>query len=399
VVDVYRIVKYENVFNLRTLLKYLDMSGLPKRKKYKCSYNQSDLDQALSLLREKRMSVRAASRQFNIPKTTLLDKLHGRVADNAKAGRPTVLTHSEEVELVDWVVKMCKIGYGKTKQELLLTVKKMLDFEGRQTRFKNNLPGKQWFYDFVKRHQVLSIRSTQILGRERAIISQESINKWYDDLKAFFENEVDVGMTVFQDPSRIYNADETVCPLEPPSGKVLAPRGAKFVYKTGSSDKTQITVLACMSATAHFLPPMIVYPGERFRGYNPVDKFESAILGRSKSGWMDSELFLSWFRDHFIPSINERKVRKPVVLFVDGHTSHINLEVAKLSREENIVLYCLLEHASHLMQPCDVGLFGPLKREWRNSVKEYQIAHPGDFFLRSKHLLKCSSQLGKMLQQ
>ena len=174
----------------------------------------------------------------------------------------------------------------------------MLDFEGRQTRFKNNLPGKQWFYDFVKRHEVLSIRSTQILGRERAIISQEFINKWYDDLhyvKAFFENEVDGGMTVFQNPSRIYNTDETSCPLEPPSGKVLAPRGAKI-------DKTQITVLACMSATTHFLPPMIVYPGERFHGYNPVGKFESAILGRSKSGWMDSELFLSWFRDNFIPS-------------------------------------------------------------------------------------------------
>ena len=67
------------------------------------------------------MSVRAASRQFNIPKTTLLDKLHGRVADNAKAGRPTVLTHSEEVELVDWVVRMCKIRYGRTKQDIILT--------------------------------------------------------------------------------------------------------------------------------------------------------------------------------------------------------------------------------------------------------------------------------------
>ena len=74
-------------------------------------------------------------------------------------------------------------------------------------------------------------------------------------------------------------------------------------------------------------------------------------------------------------------MRKPVVLFVDGHTSHINLEVAKLSRERHIVLYCLLEH---------VGLFGPLKREWRNLVKEYEIAHPGDF---------ATSQLGKMLQQ
>ena len=221
------------------------MSGLPKRKK---SINVATISpiwiKGQVSYAKKRMSVRAASRQFNIPKTTLLDKLHGCVADNAKDGRPTVLTHSVEVELVDWVVKICKIGYGRTKQELLLTVKKMLDFEGRQTRFKNKLPGKQWFYDFVKRHQVLSTRSTQILGREKAITSQESINKWYDDLKALFENEVDGGMTVFQDPSRIYYADETGCPIEPPSAKVLAPRGAKFVYKKGSSDKTQITVLA-----------------------------------------------------------------------------------------------------------------------------------------------------------
>ena len=98
-VDVYRIVTYENLFNFRTLIKISRHEWLAKKKKkYQCSYNQSNLDQALSLLREKRMSVRAASRQFNIPKTTLLDKLHGRVADNAKAGRPTVLTHSEEVQ-------------------------------------------------------------------------------------------------------------------------------------------------------------------------------------------------------------------------------------------------------------------------------------------------------------
>lgn len=78
-------------------------------KKYKCSYNQSDLDQALSLLRQSGQDLG----NLTFPKT-LLDKLHGRVADNAKAGGPTVLTHSEEVELVDWVVTMCKIGYGRT---------------------------------------------------------------------------------------------------------------------------------------------------------------------------------------------------------------------------------------------------------------------------------------------
>ena len=72
---------------------------------------------------------------------------------------------------------------------------------------------------------------------------------------------------------------------------------------------------------------------------NPVGKFESAILGRSKSGWMDSELLLSWFRDHFIPSSNERKVKKPVVLFVDGHTTISILKL--LNSVERKILSCI----------------------------------------------------------
>ena len=50
--------------------------------------------------------------------------------------------------------------------------------------------------------------------------------------------------TLWKDPSRWFNADESGFPLCPKSGKVLAPQGVPNVYNFTSSDKTQITVLA-----------------------------------------------------------------------------------------------------------------------------------------------------------
>jgi hypothetical protein len=202
---------------------------------------------------------------------------------------------------------------------------------------------------------------------------------WFEDLAKYLNDNYAEGIDILKDPSRVYNADESGFPQDPKSGKILAPRGSKNVYSTCSSDKSQITVLACMSATAHYLPPMLVFPGERFRGYNPLEGFTEAVLGRTKSGWMDSELFYTWVRDHFITAISERSIKRPVILFVDGHTSHINLELAELCKSENIILYCLLEHASHILQPCDVALFSPLKKHWRDAVRDYQCKNPGEF--------------------
>ncbi|CAC5367482.1 unnamed protein product [Mytilus coruscus] len=152
--------------------------------------------------------------------------------------------------LVHWVIDMAKIGYGQTKQQLLYTVKTILDHDGRKTPFKDNLPGKDWLYAFMKRHPEISTRTPQKL-------------------------------------------DESGFPQDPKSGKILAAKGSKIVYSTCSADKSQITVLACMSATAHYLPLMPVFPGERFR-YNPLKGFTEAVLGRTKTGWMDSELFYTW---------------------------------------------------------------------------------------------------------
>ena len=196
---------------------------------------------------------------------------------------------------------------------------------------------------FLRRHPEISMRVPEGLEKERASVTIEKVMTWFDDLEEYFRgDEVQNGLEVFHDPSRIFNADETGFPLAGGKmEKVLAPRGARDVYLQSSSDKshkTQITVLACANAAGSFLPPMMIFQGVRFH-YNPTEGGpEVTVPGRSANGWIDSEVFYEWVANHFLTFVKENTIKLPVVLFVHGHSTHINFETATFCKENQIVL-------------------------------------------------------------
>jgi len=50
--------------------------------------------------------------------------------------------------------------------------------------------------------------------------------------------------------------------------------------------------------------------------------------------------------------------------------THESLEILKFCYENNIILCRLPSHTSHKLQPCDVGIFGPLKTAYREQVEK-----------------------------
>ncbi|XP_033103570.1 uncharacterized protein LOC117106311 [Anneissia japonica] len=123
---------------------------------------------------------------------------------------------------------------------------------------------------------------------------------------------------------------------------------------------------------------MMVFPGRRF-AYSPLAGApEGSFLGRSHNGWVDSEVFFKWVSNHFLPSVQKAGVTFPIILFVDGHASHLNLETCKFCRDNGIVLYCFPSHCSHIMQPLDLAVFGPLKSKWRKAVQQFQFSNLGE---------------------
>ena len=85
-----------------------------------------------------------------------------------------------------------------------------------------------------------------------------------------------------------------------------------------------------------------------------------AILNKA---WMTAFLFASWI-DYFILALKTQSdisLDSPHLLIIDGHNSHIIVDVLCRAQEEGLHLLTLPSHCSHAMQPLDVSVFKPFK--------------------------------------
>lgn len=61
----------------------------------------------------------------------------------------------------------------------------------------------------------------------------------------------------------------------------------------------------------------------------------------------------------------------PIIIFFDGHGSHLTVRMIALARKCGVHLFCLPPHTTHKLQPLDVGIFGPLQRAWKKNCEEF----------------------------
>jgi len=71
----------------------------------------------------------------------------------------------------------------------------------------------------------------------------------------------------------------------------------------------------------------------------------------------------------FNPQTREQANQKPRVLICNGFGTHETLEALEFCFENNIILCRLPSYTSHKLQPCDVGVFAPLKGFYRDEVE------------------------------
>ena len=130
----------------------------------------------------------------------------------------------------------------------------------------------------------------------------------------------------------------------------------------------QVTVTCCSSAEGTFMKPFVIYPGIRpkyyhFEGVNKDDY----DIGSTPNGWISADVFYGWLANIFYPNI-ANKVQFPVIVFMDGHISHMNMAIAEFCKSHNIILYCLPPNSSHILQPLDASVFIPMKKHWNESL-------------------------------
>lgn len=148
-------------------------------------------------------------------------------------------------------------------------------------------------------------------------------------------------------PQNIFNCDEVGFQIDAGTQKVLGKSGSRNPHKlVGSVTKAMYTVLMCRNGTGDFLPMLMNYKGLHLYSTCCVGEPSFVRYNCSSSGWMESSLILDWFLNCFIPQVPKYEGTR--LLILDGHNSHISVELVEKAIENNIEIFCLPAH-NHIL--------------------------------------------------
>lgn len=334
-------------------------------RRYK-DYSNEFLEEIIQQIREGKISARQASEIYGICRKTLFNKMKGN--HSARVGAPCIFTEEEEMLFEDHIIQVGEFGFPVTSEDLHEIVKIYLTKAGRQIEkfHKGCIPGKDWIYNFLKRHPQLSYRFASNIKRSRAKVDMEELAKYINNLERTLEGV---------DPSNVYNYNETNLADDPGKKRVIVKRGSKYPEAICNSSKSSTSIMLCGNATGTILPCYIVYKStclwDRWIENGPPGcKYDC-----TPSGWFDTKTFQNLFSRVFMRHI--RHQAGPKVLIGDNLSSHISTEVLELCKQNNIRFVCLPPNSTHLTQPLDVAFFGPMKRSWRKILRSWKETTSG----------------------
>lgn len=313
-------------------------------------------------------SVYATAKKYNIPLSTLRRK---RDSDqpNKKSGPPTVLTAEEEAGIVKWMFCLNDQGFPVTKNTLIRSVAQLV--KNRDNPFTDGKPGRHWYEKFVKRHPDISLLISQNLYQSRSIATEDCLRAWSKEVEELLEEKQLLNI----DGSRIFNIDEAAFSFCPKSKQLVMKRAKKTHGNCTNNDEENCsTVLFSVSTSGALAPPMVVFKLKNFSHSLAQSIPHGWIMGKSESGWQTAETFYEYICNTFEPWLTANEAIRPVILYVDVHSSHITTSLIEFCTEKQIELVARPDE-TQLVQPLDIGFLKPLQEKWTICLAEWRLVN------------------------
>jgi len=308
-----------------------------------------------------KLSLRRAAKVYEIPYTTLYRRQHGISARCDWIPKSRKLSDLEEQIIIQFILDLDSRGFPPQLRGVEEMANRLLADRGASP------VGKRWARNFVKRRSELKTRFFRKYDYQRAKCEDPAIiKKWF----TLLENTIAKYGIRLED---IYNFDETGFMMGMiASGMVIT--GAERRGKPKSvqpGNREWVTVIQAINAEGWAIQPFIVAAGQ----YHLANWYQESNLpgdwaiATTQNGWTDNETGLEWLK-HFDRHTKARSTGGYRLLILDGHESHHSADFEIYCEENNIITLCMPPHSSHLLQPLDVGCFGPLKKAYSREIEQ-----------------------------
>ena len=304
------------------------------------------------------------SERSGVPLTTLYYRAHKRQSIKQKAQGQQYLAPEEEKALIIFLLLISDFGQPvrvKYIPSLAFSITRQRSFFTKDNRIKP--PNKNWPRAFKKHNPELKAR------RVRVIDWKHHENNIHVKITHWFE----VVGRIIQDPAilreNVYNMDETGVMLSILGPvKVLISKDDLRDYRGAGVKRTMVTAIKYVSTDGRSL--LIIWPASTHRSNYTTYPTPGWHYTHSENGYNDSKISLEWLTRVFDPQTKGLANQRPRVLICDSFRTHETLEILEFCFTNNILLCRLPSHTSHKLQPCDVGVFAPLKTAYRNEVEQ-----------------------------
>ncbi|EGU72749.1 hypothetical protein FOXB_16738 [Fusarium oxysporum f. sp. conglutinans Fo5176] len=331
------------------------------------SSNEARILLALQALQNNpKLTVRRAATIYQVNHCTLGRRQQGIQSRRGSIPKSRKLSDQEEQIIVQFILDLDSRGFPSRLSYVEDIANSLLA--------NRNAPrvGKRWAHNFVKRQLELKTHRFRRYNYQRAKCEDPTIIRgWF----RLVENTI-AKYGIRSDD--IWNFDETgfmMGMIEPGTVVTGAHRQGR-PKQVQPGNREWITVIEGVNAEGQLIPPFIIGAGQHHLAnwYQECDLPGDWVIALSENGWTNNQLGLDWLK-HFDRSTAKRTNSRYRLLILDGHESHHSVEFGEYCKENKIISLCMPAHASHLLQPLDVGCFGPLKRAYGREIE---------------HLIRCS---------
>lgn len=306
---------------------------------------------------DKNLKQRRAAKIFNVGESVLRRRRAGQASRRDSQPNSSKLQKTEDEAIIQYTKKLDARGFAPTLGYLRVMANELLAVrDGGQV-------GENWATNFVRRKPELKSRLSRPRDHQRVLCSDSRvISPWFNlvqNMKAKYgiQNE------------DIYNFDETGFTMGVAGSVKVVTASERCNRPIGvqPGNREWVTLIAAINALGWAVPPYFIFKAKNHDASWYHDMLPEWRIGLSENGWTTNEVGLAWLK-HFIKHTEGRRVGSHLLLIIDGHESHKSLAFQDLCEESKIITLCMPPHASHILQPLDVGCFSPLKRAYGREV-------------------------------